>query len=588
MSLKKRWNIPSVSGSDNAELVNKLSVGLGIQAITAQLLVNRGLVDIDSASSFLSPDINDLHDPNLLLGMDRAVERLARAVTEGERIALYGDYDVDGTTSVSLMTLFFKELGVEPLCHIPDRVSEGYGLNSEAVRRLTEMGANVTITADCGSTNHEEVELASLLGMDMIITDHHELPDGPPPAYATINPKQQGCAFPFKGLSGIGVAFNLVVALRARLRENGFFAVRKEPNLKQYLDLVAVGTVADMVPLVDENRILVYLGIKVLATGNRVGLKALMESSGVRAETVGARDIGFKIGPRINAAGRVASATSAYRLLITDNADEAVHLAERLESENSARRDLEARILAEAVEMVEERVDKSDRAILLYSDKWHPGVIGIVASRLVERYSRPVVMIAVDGEIGKGSVRSVKSVDVVGALQTCSGFLVRFGGHRAAAGLTIERARIKEFKTAFIAHLNSTVTDEELVGELDLDAAVELGDIDLDFATELGRLAPFGMANKEPLLCVKDAFIERTEIVKNRHLRVLLAQNGAERKAIGFNMAELHPLSGEGFSVVFSTGVNEWRGVKTAELKIKDLRLPASCNSEGKRDKVTL
>jgi single-stranded-DNA-specific exonuclease len=531
--------------------------------------------DVKSASAFLSPDIKDLHDPMTLLGMARAAERLATAVIEGERIALYGDYDVDGTTSVALMTLFFNALGVEPLCRIPDRVSEGYGLNIAAIESLAEQGVGVIITADCGSTNHEEVARGASLGIDVIITDHHELPDGPPPeAYATINPKQQECDFPFKGLSGVGVAFNLVIALRARLRELGYFTggVRTEPNLSQYLDLVAVGTVADMVPLVDENRILVHLGLKVLSRAKRPGLKALMESAGVEPSAVDSGAIGFKIGPRINAAGRVASATIAYRLLVTDDAREAKVLAERLETENNARRELEARILDEAIEEVERTGANKNRAMALSSDRWHPGIIGIVASRLVERYSRPVVMIAVEGGVGKGSVRSVKSVDVVNALGVCRELLTRFGGHRAAAGLTLESGRIEEFKTAFVSHFNSTLTDDDLVGELNLDAGVELSTIDVGFATELGRLAPFGMGNKEPLLYIEGLTIKRTEILKSKHLRLQLSQNGYERKAIAFNMAALHPLEGDGYTIAFSTGLNEWRGRVSADIKIKGVR----------------
>jgi len=333
-----------------------------------------------------------------------------------------------------------------------------------------------------------------------------------------------------------------------------------------------VGTVADMVPLVDENRILVHLGLKVLAGAKRPGLKALMESAGVEPGAVDSGAIGFKIGPRINAAGRVASATIAYRLLVTDDAREAKLLAERLETENLARRELEARILAEAIEEVERTRANENRAMVLSSESWHPGVIGIVASRLVERYSRPVAMIAVDGDIGKGSVRSVKSVDVVGALGVCADLLTRFGGHRAAAGLTLEKDRIEEFKAAFTEHFNSTLTDDDLVGELNLDAGVSLSAIDVAFATELGRLAPFGMGNKEPLLYVEAATIERTEILKDKHLRVQLSQNGYERKAIAFNMAALHPLEGAGYGVAFTTGLNEWRGRVSADIKIKGVR----------------
>ena len=569
--MNKSWKV----NPQNTELAEEFVKVLGVLPLTAQLLINRGLVDCDKAFSYLSPSLTDLHDPFLLKGMTSGVERLTAAIAGGELIALYGDYDVDGTTSVALMYLFFAEIGVKTLKYIPGRVTEGYGLNTGAVKSLADSGAKVIVTADCGSTDHESVRYASGLGVDVIVTDHHELPDGPPPAVAVINPKQEGCSFPFKGLAGVGVAFNLIMALRSRLREDGFFTDGvAEPNLKDYLDLVSIGTVSDMAPLRDENRIFVSLGLKVLANTAKPGLRALKEAAGIKPGPVAAYNIGFGIGPRINAAGRVGSAATALELLVTDDYAKAVAIAAKLEKENTARRRIEKDILDEAVEMVEGGSNADDMGFVLASEKWHPGVIGIVASRLVERYGKPVVMIALDAEVGKGSARSIRSFNMVEGLKACEEQLVRFGGHKAAAGLTVERSNLEAFRISFIEHLNATLTEADLVPVLELDAAVTLAEIDLRFVSELASLSPFGVANREPLLCVNGANIIETKVVKNKHLRFKLKHNGSTRSAIGFGMAELHPIGGDGFAVAFTPYLDDWGSKTSAGIKIKDVQPP--------------
>jgi single-stranded-DNA-specific exonuclease len=565
--MKKRWKVNPA----NKELQEELVKTLDILPLTAQLLINRGLVDRDKAFSFLSPDLKDLHDPFLLKDMGKAVNRLSEALAQGEGIAVYGDYDVDGTTSTALLHLFFKDLGVTTLTHIPDRVTEGYGLNIDALKDLSLSGVKVVITVDCGSTDHEEIRYANKLGMDVIVTDHHELPDGPPPAFAVINPKQNGCQFPFKGLAGVGVAFNLVMALRAHLRKSGWFK-DNEPNLKRYLDLVSIGTVSDMVPLVDENRVFVSLGLKVLANTARPGLKALKEAAGVKPGRVDAYNIAFGLGPRINAAGRVAQASIALDLLVTGDYAKAKALASKLERENSARRRLEAEILKDAISMVDAASVDHDMGIVLSSEAWHPGVIGIVASRLVERYSKPAVMIALGADVGKGSARGIRSFNMVEGLKACESLLVRFGGHKAAAGLTVKRADLDAFRTLFMKHINATLTDDDLVPMLDLDATVTLDDIDLRLVSELGALSPFGVANREPLLCLEDAHIMETRVVKEKHLRFKLARNGRALSAIGFGLAALHPIEGDGFALAFTPYLDEWGGGKRMSLKIKDVQ----------------
>ncbi len=570
--MRKNWKI--AEADDTA--IRALERDLGILPTTARLLINRGLVSAIDAASFLRPDLSTLHDPMLLKGMDAAVERLMRAIRDGERIVVYGDYDVDGTTGAALVVLFLREIGADPVCYIPERLTEGYGLNTNAIRSLADDGARLLITVDCGSSDRTEVEFASTLGVDVIITDHHEVPpDGPPPALAVVNPKQEGCAFPFKGLAGVGVAFNLVMAARMALRSEGWFTV-EVPNLKRYLDLVAIGTVADMVPLVGENRILVSYGLKEIAAGARPGVRALMDVAGLGPGPVKASDVGFKIAPRINAAGRVARARVAFDLLTSTDGARAQALAKKLDAENSARQKVEARILDEAVEMVEDGAGDGDRAIVLYSEGWHSGVIGIVASRLVERYSKPVVMIAVDGEKGKGSARGVRAFDMVEGLRDSGHLLERFGGHKAAAGLTISLENIEEFKREFTRYANEVLTDEDLVPELSLDAVVTLGDVTGRLVTEIEGLAPFGCSNREPLLCIEDADIRAARVVGSNHLQLDLLQNGSKRSAIAFGLGRLHPIGGPGYSVAFSPYMDEWNGTRRLKLKVRDLRPVAS------------
>ncbi len=566
--MKKRWKVfPADSG-----LQQVLGRELNIMPLTAQLLINRGLVDSGKAFSFLKPDLKDLHDPFLLKDMDKAVDRIVSAMDKREKIAVYGDYDVDGTTSTAMLHLFFGELGVETTCYIPDRISEGYGLNAEALKKLRNDGVKLIITVDCGSSNRDEVRFANSIGLDIIVSDHHELPEDPPEAAALLNPKQNGCAFPFKGLAGVGVAFNLIMALRVRLRKTGWFK-GAEPNLRKYLDLVSIGTVADMVPLVDENRVLVSHGIRELERTARPGLKALKDVAGLKAGRVGADAIAFQLAPRINAAGRLTRASTALKLLITDDLREASMLAETLNRENALRQRLEAETLEEALSMIGRGA--CDKGIVLFSEGWHPGVIGIVASRLVERFSRPAVMIAIEGEVGKGSARGIKSFDMLEGLKACSTLLERYGGHKGAAGLTIAKEKIVRFRDEFIGYLNSTLTEEDLIPEIICDAEVSLDHIDHRFIREMQSLSPFGASNREPLLCAMDTHIIQTEVVGARHLRFRVSQNGCARSGIGFGLARLHPIKGERFAVAFSPYLDEWQGGRNLKLRIKDVQASA-------------
>lgn len=565
--MKKRWKVNPA----NKELQELLGRELNILPLTAQLLINRGLVDCDKASSFLRPDLKNLHDPYLLKGMDRAVDRVVAALKNREKIAVYGDYDVDGTTSTALLCLFFRDIGIEAVPYIPKRQTEGYGINAEAVKKLSGAGVNVVITVDCGVSNHDEVVLANSLGMDVIISDHHEVPRELPPAFAILNPKQATCAFPFKGLAGVGVAFNFLMALRTRLREAGWFT-SDEPNLKRYLDLVAIGTVADIVPLVDENRIFVSHGLRELENTGRPGLKALKDIAGLKGPRLSADNIAFQLAPRINAAGRLEHASTALRLFVTEDLREASSLASALDNGNTSRQKVEGEILKEALSMIG---DTADKGIVLFSEGWHPGVIGIVASRLVDRFSKPAVMITIDNGVGKGSARGIRSFNILEGLNACAPLLERFGGHKAAAGLTIKPENLERFREEFLSYLNNSAAGQDMTPEILLDAVVSLDEIDARLVNEIDSLSPFGSANTEPILCIKDADILQTEVVGTRHLRFKVKQNGCARNGIGFGLAGLHPMRGEGYGIAFSPYVDEWQGTKNLRLRIRDVQADA-------------
>ncbi len=562
--MRKRWKL----STPQKEIEQRLARDLQILPLTARLLVNRGLVDPDKASSFLSPGLADLHDPFLMMDMEAAVRRIQRALERSEGIGVYGDYDVDGTSATALLYLFFRALGTKVQTYIPERKSEGYGLNAEALKRLRSRGVKVLITVDCGTSNHEEIEFASSIGMDIIVTDHHEPSSRDLPATAFLNPRRSGCAFPFKGLAGVGVAFNLVMALRSRLRESGGLS-GPGPNLKRFLDLVAIGTVSDMVPLVDENRIFVRYGLEELAVTPRPGLVALKEVSGIRPGPLQTHHIAFKLAPRLNAAGRIARADEALCLLVTESPLEAASIAASLDEANNARRKLENEILEEAMDMAGGPC--RGRAVVLASENWHQGVIGIVASRLTERLGLPVVMIALDGETGRGSARGVKAFDMLEGIRHCAPLLQRYGGHRAAAGFSLGRESIGDFREEFLRYADRALTDDDLVPEVELDARVSLKEMNLQAISELEKLAPFGMANREPLLCLTDTTLMDTTVVGGRHLRFRFSQHGETARGIGFGMAGLKGLGGEGYSLAFSPYTDKWGGTARPGFRIREV-----------------
>lgn len=550
-----------------------------LSPLLACLLVNRGVETPEQARVFLAPTLRQgLRSPLLFPDMARATERILRARAQGERVCIYGDYDVDGVTGSSQLLLFLREIGMTPDLYIPHRTREGYGLNAQAVQMIAERGTTVMITADTGATAHAEVTLAQSLGVDVIICDHHHVPEQRPPAYAVLNPMEKACPFSFSGLSGAGVAFYLLMGLRMRMREQGQEPV---PDLRHYLDLVTLGTVADLVPLVEENRVLVTHGLKEIERSQRPGIVALKEVSG--AAEVSSSYIGFRLGPRINAGGRLAEAQKAVELLTTTDLARARVLAADLDVENRARQGIEEQILSQAVAAVEAWTDLPERrSIVLASAEWHPGVIGIVASRLVERFSRPTFLIAIDGEKGKGSGRSLKAFHLYDGLKACAKFLDGYGGHRQAAGLSIQANRIDEFATHFEDIARERLTPEDLIPETEVDAELDLSLLNGEAMVEVRRMEPYGQGNSEPVFLAQNTQVMAVRIVggnpllgKPGHLKLLLrsAQGGRPIDAIGFGMAEAPIAHGERLSCLYTPEINVWNGNASLQLRLKDLQI---------------
>lgn len=563
--MKKNWSLEK----ENPKLRNKLAESLKISPVTAQILLNRGIKNEAEANVYLNSTLFDLPSPYLMDGMEKAVERIKKALEANEKIAIYGDYDVDGVTSTALFHTFLKSLGADVTYYNPDRIKEGYGVNLDSVKKLSKDGVTLIISGDCGITAAREVEEAKKLGVDFIVTDHHQPPDELPDAISILNPQLPSCKYPAKEIAGVGVIFNLAIALRRALRDEGFFKER-EPNLADYLDLVALGTVADCAPLKDVNRIFVKEGMKRMASPKRIGLKALKEASSIEGE-VSSFDLGFKLGPRINASGRLNSAESAVKLFLSDNIDDARELATQLSQENTSRQKIESQILKEAVQMIESGPSLEEQSsIVVSSPSWHQGVIGIVASRIVERYGKPAILIAIgeDG-VGKGSGRSIQGVNIYQSLSECRELLIQYGGHELAAGISINESDIEEFHTMF--NLAVEKSPKDTVTPINIDCAVDLSDISHDLVSELGKLEPFGIGNPEPILLAKGVEVRSQKLFKDKHLSVKISSGGKPLDAIWFNMKEPGLLKQDRIDIVFTPEFNVWNGRKELRLRVRDI-----------------
>lgn len=570
---RRRWEKENPDGT----LVTDLRQGLkethrlDISPITCELFVNRGLVDVDEAYNFIFPELSSIPDPSLMADMEKAVDRIVSAVVARQRIWVYGDYDVDGITSVAILLLFFSALGVQARYYIPDRIKEGYSLNPGAIRSIHAEGADLIITVDCGISNHDEIRLAKELGMDVIVSDHHEVGNTLPGADAVLDPKRPDCAFPFKDLAGVGITFNLLIAVRKRLKEQGLADL---PNLKRYLDLVALGTVADIVPLRGENRTFVKYGLAELGQDARPGIVALREIAGVKRGVVDSPAISFRLAPRLNASGRIGSADRSVRLLITDDYTEALSLARDLESENQRRQRMEEEVLRHALTLLEGNGILQDRrSIVLAHEGWHPGVVGIVASRLVDRYCRPVVLMSLKDGLAKGSARSVGGFHLYQGLSTLEELMLGFGGHKYAAGLTIRAENIEAFVDRFDRVVTSMTTEDDFVPTITIDSEITLADIKKhNLLHETKLLAPFGVGNPEPVFLCRGLVPGESRIVGDNHLKLVFKGKNARYNAIGFGLGGLSHVAADMVDTVFSVRESQWDRGGICELFIRDLK----------------
>ncbi|MDA8351927.1 MAG: single-stranded-DNA-specific exonuclease RecJ [Firmicutes bacterium] len=547
-------------------LIRQLAEELEVHPLIARLLANRGLTEPQQARQFLQADGSDMYDPFLLDGMKEAVARIREALDRRERILIYGDYDADGVSSTSLMMMVFRRLGADVDYYIPNRFTEGYGFNEEALKQAKEAGVQLVISVDTGISAAAEAEVAKELGLDLIITDHHEPPEILPDAYAVINPKKPGCPYPFDMLAGVGVALKVAHALLGSLPE-------------EVLDLAALGTIADLVPLLDENRIIASLGLERMNQQRNPGLTALMEASGVKPP-VGAGHVGFSLGPRINASGRLESAGIAVELLLTEDREEAQSMAEELDRLNRERQQLVEEITREATAMVEADPDRYRRFILVAAPGWNVGVIGIVASRLVEKYYRPTIVLGIDEETGmaKGSARSIAGLDMYRALTECADLLPHFGGHEMAAGMSLPRENLLKLHRRLDQIAGDWLQEEDYIPLSRVEADLTIGDVDVDLIQELERLAPYGVGNPTPQFRITGAGLSRMQLIgrEKNHLKLTLKDGDRVLEAVGFRLGELAEEIAPSAApeLLGELSINEWNNRRIPQLIIRDIAVP--------------
>lgn len=584
-----RWVLGPGTELDAVARGMRLAAEVGVPSVLGRVLWARGYKGPAEAERFLSPRLEHLPDPFQLKGIEAAVSRVERALQLGEPICVYGDYDVDGVTSTALLVSVLRKMGGRVHFYVPQRLVEGYGLNAAALEKLAAGGTRLVVSADCGVTAVAEIDAAARLGVDVVVIDHHTASQDLPRAVAILNPHQPGCSFPGRELAAVGVAFHLLLALRKRLREHGWFEKRgePEPNLREMLDLVALGTIADVVPLTGPNRVLVHFGLRELARSGRAGVLALKSVAQLGGE-VTAGDVGFKLGPRINAAGRLDDASVGVRLLLCEDLAEARRLAQQLDKANAERQDLQARIAGEAIARAETLGSPDERRCLVVSSPgWHVGVVGIVASRLVERFHRPAVVLAEEGGTAKGSGRSVEGFHLYDALSRCSRHLTRFGGHKHAAGVTLATTDIGCFADAIENEARSKLDAAELTPRLRIDAELHARDLDVSLARQLRRLGPFGAGNPEPVFRCRALAAHEVRLLPDKkgagpgHLKLRLAEQRGpmaaemdppEVDAIGFGLGGATVPVGARLDAAFQLGVDNWNGLERLQLKLKDVR----------------
>jgi single-stranded-DNA-specific exonuclease len=574
--LIKTWHLNTASSID---AIQYLSKALNISPITAQILIQRDIKDVKQAKSFFKPDLNNLPEPHLIPGISQALERIEQALRNNERILVYGDYDVDGITSVVLLKRFFRLLGREIDFYIPQRLTEGYGLSKKAIDTIAQKGVKLIITVDCGISNAEEVAYAKKLGLDVIVTDHHEIPEELP-ACIIVNPKNSPECIESHFLSGVGVVFKICWSLM-----DTFSQVKKNSRvfhdfLMDTMALVSLGTIADVAPLVGENRILCSYGLEALNYTKITGLNALIKQTGLANSIIKAEDISFRLGPRLNAAGRLGSSYSSVELLLSDSPSEIEKLIEQTERNNKERQKIEAKISQEISKLLNKEYDWADNYVIVLSNaKWHAGVLGIAASKIAEEFYRPTILISTENGLGKGSARSIPSFHLYNALNSCRELLVNVGGHKYAAGLKIDHTKIPELRTKLNSYAKKHLKPEDFIPFIQIDTPIEFSQITKKLLDEIKMLSPLGEGNPEPVFCSHNLqLIGIPKLIGStlKHLTFLVKQSGKTFRVIAYNKSAyvtmLDKLKDKPFSLAYTLKLNNWQGEESIELEFVDIK----------------
>ncbi|MBF0119118.1 MAG: single-stranded-DNA-specific exonuclease RecJ [Desulfobacterales bacterium] len=564
--MKPYWQVQK----PDDQSIEKLYDGLNCHPVIAAILANRNILSPEDASNFLNPSLTHIRPPFVMKDMDKAVDRIISAISNKEKILIFGDYDVDGITATSILIDFLQYAGAGVSYYIPHRILEGYGLQPENINHAIQNDINLIITVDCGSSSHSAVISAQNNGIDVIITDHHHIGNEIPNAFAVINPKRLDCTSGLENLAGVGVAFCLIISIRKKLRDINFWKDKPEPNLKNFLDAVAIGTIADMVPLIYENRILAKIGLEIINSNPRCGIKALIETSSLKNETITATDVAFKIAPRLNAAGRIDHAAQAVTLLTTRDPQLAAKIANSLTKFNALRQEIEKEIVDEIFKYLDNNPNLlKKKSIVLSNDKWNEGVIGIIASRVMERYYKPVILISTKGEIGKGSGRSIDNFNIYEGLNECREYLDAFGGHSKACGLKIKKEKLNNFIEKFENVVIEKTSNSDFIKIIPIDYELDFNKISDELIDELELLMPFGSGNPEPIFMARNVQVSSSSIVGKNHRKMLLTQDKKNIfiNAIHFNVNQ-SSISDNFDKIAFKLNWNRWNGKKTAQIVI--------------------
>ena len=564
--MKKIWHLKEIESHE----ISRLNSELKISDTLSKVFINRGIKSKKEAQDFFLPTLEKLPNPFLMEGVKKSVSRIIEAINSKEKIVVYGDFDCDGITSTAILYSFLSSLGCNIKSYNPDRLEEGYGINIESINQLAADGYSLFITTDCGISENEVITKSKNLEVDFIITDHHTIPTVLPDAFSIINPKLSNCEYPYKDICAAGVIFNLIVAIRSGLREDGFFDDIAEPNLARYLDLVSMGTIADSMPITGVNRIFVSNGLLEIKNTTRKGLKHLISKNKDRFSV---RDVSFDIAPKINAAGRVGKASNAVNLLVSDDDDEIEKLAAIIQSNNQIRQQIQEQVFSEADQIAKEKFLKNPKksSLVLYSKDWHPGVLGIIASRIVKQYGVPCAILSSKNSVAKGSLRTSNSLNLYKVLEECSDLLIQFGGHSAAAGVTLQEDKIEFFENRFEEIISN---HDFITGEtIEIDSLIELSEINISFLSDIEKMEPFGKGNPYPIFLLKNAMVDSKKVLKEKHLEIYLSKNNNKMRAIWFNFSKEVDISKE-IDIVFTIQRDSFKGNDNINLNILDLDCP--------------